>query len=63
MKISADSGLIEKSHPTVSDIVFQGLKEIRLMLYPCMPLDSCTLDKICLIIRCIYLFIITVRKA
>ena len=44
MAISADSGPIEKSHLTVSDLVFQELKEMRLMLYPCMPLNSYTLD-------------------
>ena len=43
MKISADSGPIKKSHPTVSDLV--ELKEMRLMLYPCMLLNSYTLDK------------------
>ena len=41
MKISADSGPIKKSHPTVYDLV--ELKEMRLMLYPCMPLNSYTL--------------------
>ena len=43
MKISADSGPIKKSHPTVYDLV--ELNEMRLMLYPCMPLNSYTLDK------------------
>ena len=42
-KISADSGPIKKSHPTVYDLV--ELKEMRIMLYPCMPLNSYTLDK------------------
>ena len=49
MEISADSGPIEKSRLTcqtsMSDLVFQELKEMRLMLYPCMPLNSYTLDK------------------
>ena len=40
MKISADSGLIEKSHPTESNLVFQELKIMRLML----SLNSYTLD-------------------
>ena len=43
MEISADSGPIKKSHPTVSDLV--ELTEMRLMLNPCMSLNSYTLDK------------------
>ena len=43
MKISAGSGPIKKSHPTVYDLV--ELKDMILMLYPCMPLNSYTLYK------------------
>ena len=43
MKISADSDPIEKPHPTVSSLVFHDLiKELRLAVYPCMPLNSYT---------------------